>query len=90
MRSEQDDSPIVNAVLHGLNAVRDYIVAYHQMRTGAIIFIAGLATGMVALVLDKHDEERWVWAALVGPLTFLGFVVFLSMYFRTLLSGKVL
>ena len=73
-------------ILHALTGIRALMIAYHQMRTQAVVFIAGLAVAFASFMLSRHDEAGWVWVALLGPSVFLILALFLAMYFRQLID----
>ena len=72
-------------ILHALTGIRAQMVAYHQMRAQSTVFISGLGVAVTGLTLAQAGT-KWVWVALVGPVTFLGLALYLSAYFRQLLD----
>jgi hypothetical protein len=75
----------IDIILHALIGIRAQIIAYHQMRAQSVVFISGLAVAMTGLTLAQTGT-KWAWVALLGPMTFLGFALYLSAYFRQLLD----
>lgn len=79
-------SPKIDVILHALTGIRAQTVAYHQMRTQAVVFICGLAVAAAGFTLGQRDHPGWQWVGLIGPMTFLLIAFFLSTYFRHLID----
>lgn len=76
----------IELILHALTRIHAQIIAYHQMRTQAVVFISGLAVAVGGLTLTHRGEAGWAWVALLGPSAFLMIALFLAVYFRKLLD----
>jgi hypothetical protein len=73
-------------ILSTLTTLRLQTIAYHQMRTQAVVFIAGLSVAAAGYSLSQSSQPGWMWIALYAPYVFLAIAFYLSQDFRQILD----